>query len=78
MPKCPFCASENTQSLPSSEGIHKNYSKETSQGMVRCTETGAYFYPIVKEICMDCGYVFQKMSDDNLKKYHKEKQFFTN
>ena len=76
--KCPFCGSENTQYLPSNNGIHKNYVKETKQGMVNCTESGSYYYPISKEICMDCGYVFQKMSDENLKKYHEEKQFFTN
>lgn len=76
--KCPFCGSGNTQYLPSSDGIRKNYIKEIRQGMVNCTENGAYYYPIQKVICMDCGYVFQKMSDENLEKYHKEKQFFTN
>lgn len=78
MPKCPFCGSENTQCLPSSDAIHKNYMIEKKQGMMTSTETGSYYYPITKAICMDCGYVFQKMSDKNLKKYHEEKKYFTN
>ncbi len=78
MPKCPFCRSENTQGLPSSDGVYKKYKKEERYGSVRSTEEGSCFYPIFKAICMDCGYVFQKMSDENLKKYHEEEKYFTN
>lgn len=76
--KCPFCGSENTQYLPSRDIIHKNYVKEIKQVMTQSTETGEYYFSISKAICLDCGYVFQKMSDEELKKYHEEKQFFTN
>ena len=78
MLKCPFCGSEDTQHLPSSDNISKKYVKETGKGMMQCTESGTRYYQIHKAICMNCGYVFQKMNDESLKKYHEEKQFFTN
>lgn len=76
--KCPFCGCEDVQSLPSNDGIYKNYQKNISSGMTHGYETGSCYYPIVKALCMKCGYVFSKMNDEVLKKYHDEKEFFTN
>lgn len=76
MEKCPFCKSENTKYLPSNDAMHKRYLIEKKYGNSTSTETGSFYYPIIKEICMDCGYVFQKMSDENLKKYHEEEKYF--
>lgn len=78
MLECPFCRSQNTQYLSLSDGIYKKYAKESEKGMAHSTEKGTYYYPIAKAICLDCGYVFEKMSDENLKRYHEEKQLFTN
>lgn len=75
--KCPFCKSENVEKLQSNDGIYKNYVKETNQGMTHSVQTGQRYYPIVKALCLDCGYMFQKMNDEVLKKYHEEKEFFT-
>ena len=73
MSKCPFCGSENTRCLSLRDGIHENYKKVTKN----CTQTGTHFFPISEELCLECGYVFKKMSDENLKKYHEEKEYFT-
>lgn len=76
--RCPFCKSENLEYLPTNDAIHKNYVIERNQGMMSSMETGSYYYPIIKAICLECGNVFQKMSDENLKKYHQEKPYFAN
>ena len=76
--KCPFCSSEDNMPLASRENIYKNYQKTINQGTIRGTETGSYVYPISKCLCLKCGYVFEKMSDENLAKYHEEKKYFTN
>lgn len=77
MPKCPFCGSEDLECLSVNDNITKNYEKTSKQGPVISTKTGVYSYPIVKAICLDCGYVFQKMSDKNLEKFRQERAFFT-
>lgn len=46
--------------------------------MVTGVDEGEYIYPIIKGICLECGYVFEKMKDEDLKKYHEEKQYFIN
>lgn len=76
MLKCPFCGSNDIQYLSSNDSIFKNYVKEKQLGMSYSTKTGTYIYPISKGLCLKCGYVFQKMEDEILEKYHEEKQFF--
>lgn len=66
--KCPFCGSEDLVSLPCTDFMRIKYSKEY--------EEGEYIYSFVKRLCLGCGYVFQKMSDEDLEKYHNEKQYF--
>ena len=58
--KCLFCESKNTSFLSSNDGITKHYKKEVRYGTVHNTEEESLMYPIVKLICLDCGYVFQK------------------
>lgn len=73
--KCPFCGSEELIPLSSSNFIRKKYRK-TIPGMTTVVEEGECIYQIKKEICLECGYVFEKMKDEDLKKYHEEKQYF--
>lgn len=75
--KCPFCGSEELLPLPSANFIRKKYRKNIP-GMVTGVDEGEYIYPIIKGICLECGYVFEKMKDEDLKKYHEEKQYFIN
>ncbi len=78
MPKCPFCSSENIERMVSGDYIYKRYEKKISSGMSLMTETGTQNYPIDKFICLDCGYVFEKMNTKNLEDYNQNKQYFTN
>lgn len=68
--KCPFCKSENIKRLSSLEYIKEKVVKSPIDEVER--------YTISKGICLDCGYVFQKMDDDVLKQYHEDESYFVN
>ncbi len=69
--KCPFCKSENTERINGSTVLTKQVpEKITVQGNVTCRESA---YPISfgtqRYICLECGFVFEKLSESDLKRY---------
>lgn len=72
--KCPFCGKENFQVLPRRDVIRKNLERKEGQATVTEDE----YYDVDRGLCLECGYVFECMSEETLKKYHEEKQYFTN
>lgn len=73
--QCPFCENENTERL-STNHIYRKYIRPMNNPGIIGREEGTYAYPIEKCICFDCGCVFEKMSEENIKKYEEEKQYF--
>lgn len=69
--KCPFCKSENTERISESTVLTKRIPKKVSvQGNVTCTEP-AYIMSVEtqRNICLDCGFVFEKLDESDLKRY---------
>lgn len=69
--KCPFCKSENTERISGSTVLTKRIPEKISkQGNVTCTES-AHIMSIETQryICLDCGFVFEKLSESDLKRY---------
>lgn len=69
--KCPFCESENTERISGSTALTKRIPEKVSvQGNVTCTES-ANIMPVKTQryICLDCGFVFEKLSESDLKRY---------
>lgn len=69
--KCPFCKSENTERISGSTVLTKRIPEKVSvQGNVTCTES-ANIMPVETQryICLDCGFVFEKLSESDLKRY---------
>ena len=69
--KCPFCKSENIERISGSTVLTKRIPEKTSkQGNVTCTEP-AYTMSVEtqKNICLDCGFVFEKLDESDLKQY---------
>lgn len=73
--KCPFCGSEESI-VVDRDHITRKTEKITKQGMCTCTEQSHYIGYMNKHLCLGCGMVYQCMSEEDLKKYHKEKQYF--
>ena len=69
--KCPFCESENAERISGSTALTKRIPEKVSvQGNVTCTES-ANIMPVKTQryICLDCGFVFEKLSESDLKRY---------
>lgn len=77
MNKCPICQSTNLEHMNTSY-MTRRYEKVTHNSMMTSTEEGTYSYPIIKSLCLDCGYIYESMSQENLNKYSEEKQYFKN
>lgn len=69
--KCPFCKSENTERISGSTILAKQIPEKTSkQGNVTCTEPARTMsVETQRYICLDCGFVFEKLSESDLKRY---------
>lgn len=69
--KCPFCKSENTERISGNTVITKQIPEKTSkQGNVTCTESAhTISVKTQRNICLDCGFVFEKLSESDLKLY---------
>lgn len=76
MYKCPFCGSENTELLSTSDGLFRKCVRNGVDGMESCTVERRINYPFAEELCLDCGYVFKKMDDEVLKDYIEDKPYF--
>lgn len=69
--KCPFCKSENTERISGSTALTKRIPEKVSkQGNVTCTES-AHIMSVETQryICLDCGFVFEKLDESDLKRY---------
>nr|DAW27584.1 MAG TPA: transcription factor IIS-like protein [Caudoviricetes sp.] len=69
--KCPFCKSENTERISGSTILAKQIPEKVSkQGNVTCTEP-AHIMSVETQryICLDCGFVFEKLDESDLKRY---------
>lgn len=75
MSKCPFCESTNNEFLGESN-ICRSYKKVTNDNNLTATKSGTYVHPIIKSLCLDCGYVFESMSKENLMSFLEEKKYF--
>ena len=69
--KCPFCKSENTERISESTVLTKRIPEKTKvQGNVTCTESAhTMSVETQRHICLDCGFVFEKLSESDLKRY---------
>lgn len=69
--KCPFCKSENTERISGNTVITKQIPEKTSkQGNVTCTESAyTMSFGTQRYICLDCGFVFEKLGESDLKRY---------
>lgn len=69
--KCPFCKSENTERISGNTALAKQIPEKVSvQGNVTCTES-AHIMSVETQryICLDCGFVFEKLDESDLKRY---------
>lgn len=69
--KCPFCKSENSERISESTALTKRIPEKISkQGNVTCTEL-AHIMSVETQryICLDCGFVFEKLDESDLKRY---------
>ena len=69
--KCPFCKSENTERISGSTVLTKRIPEKISkQGNVTCTEPAhTMSVETQRYICLDCGFVFEKLDESDLKRY---------
>lgn len=69
--KCPFCKSENTERISGSTALTKRIPEKVSkQGNVTCTESSHIMsVETQRYICLDCGFVFEKLDESDLKRY---------
>ena len=69
--KCPFCKSENTERISGSTALTKRIPEKVSvQWNVTCTEHACIMsVETQRYICLDCGFVFEKLSESDLKRY---------
>lgn len=74
MESCPFCKSENTKLL--SKGFQNQipYRYRITKGNVTDESTFSLYIP--EYLCLDCGMVFQKVSQQNLEEYKKWRPYF--
>lgn len=72
MRKCPFCSSSNIEQLNSNNIIPKKYIKVDGN----MTTNGYQNYLIGRFLCLNCGMEYNKMEDDILEKYKKDKTYF--
>ena len=69
--KCPFCKSENNERISESTVLTKRIPEKVSvQGNVTCTEPANIMsVETQRYICLDCGFVFEKLDESDLKRY---------
>lgn len=69
--KCPFCKSENIERISGSTFLTKRIPEKVSvQGNVTCTESAHTMSAETQRyICLDCGFVFEKLDESDLKRY---------
>lgn len=72
--KCPYCKSENVERLSESTNLTKRIpEKTTRKGNVTCRESAyTLSFMMQRYICLDCGFVSEKLSEEDLKRYKEE------
>lgn len=72
--KCPFCKSENTERIPGGTMVIKNIpERNVRYGNIMCTESSTTLRVTAKkQLCLDCGFIFEKLSEADLKRYKEE------
>lgn len=68
-PICPFCKSDSIESLPSNNYLRKQWEKAGNSRMVT---SGRNDYAILKGACLNCGMVFEFLTDDSIKAIHRQ------
>lgn len=72
--KCPFCKSENVERIPGGTMVIKNIPERTVRyGNTACTESAKTLrFTAEKQLCLNCGFVFERLSESDLKRYKEE------
>lgn len=69
---CPVCKSEKNETFDASY-----LSKDVEQKLAPYyTRSGTFKFPICKCLCLDCGAVFEYMSEDVLKEFNENMKYF--
>lgn len=74
--KCYRCESKQLELIGSNHSRSRSYEKVVRSGNMTTTESGSISIPIHKFVCLECGYVFEKVLEEHLIEYKALKEYF--